>query len=46
MNEKERIIFLRKELARHNHAYYVLDSPNISDIEFDILLKELQDLDK
>ena len=25
MNQKERILFLRKELAEHNHSYYVLD---------------------
>ena len=45
MNKKERIAFLRKELTEHNHAYYVLDTPNISDFEFDRLLKELQELE-
>ena len=45
MSEKERIFFLRKELAKHNHAYYVLDKPNISDLQFDRLLKELEDLE-
>ncbi|MEE2699970.1 MAG: NAD-dependent DNA ligase LigA [Bacteroidota bacterium] len=45
MNVKERIDFLRKELSEHNHKYYVLDTPFISDFEFDTLLKELQDLE-
>lgn len=45
MNEKERIKLLRQELAEYNHAYYVLDTPNISDLEFDELLKELEELE-
>ncbi len=45
MNIEERISFLRKEISNHNHAYYVLDSPKISDFEFDLLLKELEDLE-
>ena len=45
MNLKERIDFLRKELSEHNHSYYVLDTPKVSDFEFDSLLKELQDLE-
>lgn len=36
---------LRDELNQHNHNYYVLDKPTISDFEFDQLLKELQDLE-
>ena len=40
MGDKERISFLRKELAEHNHSYYVLDTPIISDFEFDKLLVE------
>ena len=46
MGDKERISFLRKELAEHNHSYYVLDTPVISDFEFDKLLAELQELEK
>ena len=46
MDVKQRIDFLKKELSNHNHSYYVLDSPKISDFEFDALLKELQDLEK
>ena len=41
MNVFERIQFLRTELRHHNHSYYVLDKPIISDFEFDKLLDEL-----
>jgi DNA ligase (NAD+) len=37
---------LRQELAHHNHRYYVLDSPEISDAEYDRLLRELQGLEE
>jgi DNA ligase (NAD+) len=37
---------LRKELNLHNHNYYVLDSPTISDFEFDQKLKQLQELEQ
>ncbi|MBC7640843.1 MAG: NAD-dependent DNA ligase LigA [Flavobacterium sp.] len=36
---------LREELNQHNHNYYVLDNPTISDYDFDIKLKQLQDLE-
>jgi DNA ligase (NAD+) len=39
------ITALREELNQHNYNYYVLDNPTISDFEFDIKLKELQDLE-
>ena len=45
MEEKELILKLRKELSQHNHNYYVLDEPSISDFEFDIKLKQLQALE-
>ncbi|MBT8303109.1 MAG: NAD-dependent DNA ligase LigA [Bacteroidia bacterium] len=45
MSIKEKIELLRKELREHNHRYYVLDDPTISDYEFDIMLKELQELE-
>ena len=45
MINKERILFLRKELSIHNHNYYVLDKPLISDYEFDSLLEELNSLE-
>lgn len=44
-NIKERIEQLRHEINRHNENYYQLDEPSISDLEFDALLKELQDLE-
>lgn len=49
MNKQEakvRIENLRKELHTHNHNYYVLSQPTISDYDFDMLLKELIDLEK
>ncbi len=46
MKVQDRIVFLRSELQRHNHNYYVLDKPIISDFEFDMLLNELIDLEK
>jgi DNA ligase (NAD+) len=36
---------LRDELNQHNHNYYVLDNPTISDYDFDIKLKQLQELE-
>ena len=46
MNEIERIIELRKELHQHNYNYYVLSAPTISDKDFDMSLKELQELEE
>lgn len=46
MEIKERIKRLRDELNRHNHNYYVLNSPEISDKEFDMMMKELEILEK
>ena len=45
MNETERIIYLRQQLHEHNHNYYVLNQPTITDQEFDMLMHELQDLE-
>lgn len=45
MTEQERILQLRKELHEHNHRYYVLNQPVISDQDFDFLMHELQDLE-
>ena len=42
----EKIAALRKTLHEHNHRYYLLDAPIISDQEFDQLLRELQDLEE
>ena len=45
MTVQEQIQKLREELSAHNYNYYVLDNPTISDFEFDIKLKELQELE-
>ena len=45
MEVKERIGQLRSELDRHNYNYYVLNAPEISDQEFDRMMRELQDLE-
>jgi len=45
MTVKEQIEQLRDELRGHNHKYYVLDSPVITDYDFDIKLKKLQELE-
>ena len=45
MTIEEQIQKLRKELSEHNYNYYVLDSPTISDYEFDLKLQELQSLE-
>lgn len=40
------IEFLREEINRHNYLYYILDSPEISDAEYDRLMRELEELEK
>jgi DNA ligase (NAD+) len=42
---QEKIHTLRKELEYHNHRYYVLASPEISDYDYDMKMKELQELE-
>ncbi|MBD8018254.1 NAD-dependent DNA ligase LigA [Kaistella pullorum] len=44
-NIQQKIEALRKEIHQHNYSYYTLDEPTISDFEFDMKLKELQDLE-
>lgn len=46
MDPQIRISQLSKELEHHNYQYYVLAQPSISDYEFDLLLKELEELEK
>lgn len=46
MTVKEKIDLLRADLHRHNHNYYVLNAPEISDKEFDDRMRELQELEK
>ena len=45
MTPAQRAATLRADIRRHEHAYYVLDAPEIADAEFDALLKELQALE-
>lgn len=42
---RARIQWLREEIARHDHAYYVLDAPTLPDAEYDRLFRELQALE-
>ena len=46
MTPEEQISSLRATLHRHNYNYYVKHNPEISDFEFDKLLKQLQDLEQ
>ncbi|MDQ7780139.1 MAG: NAD-dependent DNA ligase LigA, partial [Planctomycetota bacterium] len=49
MNEKQaaaRIAELRREIEFHNHRYYALDDPVVSDAEYDALMRELASLEK
>ncbi len=43
---EERAAELRRLIEHHNHRYYVLDDPEISDAEFDALMRELRELEK
>ncbi|MCD6411603.1 MAG: NAD-dependent DNA ligase LigA [Thermoplasmata archaeon] len=43
---KKRIEWLRKEIRRHDYLYYVLNKPEISDAEYDKLMRELQELEE
>ena len=43
---QQQIETLRAELHRHNHNYYVLNTPEITDFEFDRMMRELQDLEQ
>lgn len=45
MEAEKKIKELREALNRHNHNYYVLNSPEISDKEFDMMMKELEALE-
>jgi DNA ligase, NAD-dependent len=40
-----RAAWLRERIEHHNHRYYVLDDPEISDAEYDLLLRELKELE-
>jgi DNA ligase (NAD+) len=42
---RQRLEQLRREIARHDHAYYVLDAPIIPDAEYDRLMRELREIE-
>ncbi len=43
---QSRMSFLERELHRHNQLYYVASAPEISDYDFDLMLRELEELEK
>ncbi|PKP19568.1 MAG: DNA ligase (NAD(+)) LigA [Bacteroidetes bacterium HGW-Bacteroidetes-21] len=43
---KKRLVFLVNEIEKHNHNYYVLNKPVITDFEYDILIQELEQIEK
>jgi DNA ligase (NAD+) len=43
---KKRVEKLREAIEYHNHRYYVLDDPEISDAEYDRLMRELENLEE
>jgi len=46
MNIKQEVEKLKKEIRRHDHLYYVLDKPSISDREYDLLMRKLEVIEK
>ena len=46
MTEQEQILKLRQELHQHNYNYYVLNMPTISDKDFDMMMRQLQELEQ
>ena len=45
MQPHDRAQWLRAQIERHNHSYYVLDAPSVPDAEYDALMRALQDLE-
>lgn len=46
MNAEQRVPELKSEIARHDHAYHVLDAPLVSDATYDALMRELMELER
>lgn len=44
--ESTQILELREQINQHNYNYYVLDQPEISDVQYDVLLRQLQELEQ
>ena len=45
MSVQQQVHQLRETVRHHEHQYYVLDAPDISDAEYDVLVRELQALE-
>ena len=45
-NIKHQIESLRNKLNEHNHNYYVLNAPKVSDVDYDMMMKELEELER
>ena len=45
ISASERVVWLRDEINRHNERYYVQDAPIISDAEYDLLMRELAQIE-
>ncbi|MBM4380173.1 MAG: NAD-dependent DNA ligase LigA, partial [Deltaproteobacteria bacterium] len=45
VDPRQRIPALTREILHHDHRYYVLDEPEISDAQYDALVRELQELE-
>ena len=43
-NDQKKIEQLRKDIQRHDHLYYVMDAPEITDREYDHLMEQLKEL--
>ncbi|MBI3008778.1 MAG: NAD-dependent DNA ligase LigA, partial [Candidatus Omnitrophica bacterium] len=46
MDVRQEIEKLRKEISYHNYRYYILDSPQVSDAQYDRLMRRLEELEK
>ena len=46
ISAKDRIEYLRVQIREHEHKYYILAEPSISDYEYDLLVSELERLEK
>ena len=45
LSVNQEIVALRKEIERHNHLYYIVSQPEVSDAEYDALFRKLQELE-
>lgn len=45
-DDRSRAAELRKQIHNHNHSYYVLDNPTVTDAEYDVMFADLRELEK